>query len=386
MRKSAVAQVVGLFRQIQPRPPVWNLETTILGMVGVGMVGTSATMRKLIFSAEPLFNFNVVVETIILVIFLGGLMGITRIPFPRNVFGRPIPVWGYPIISGLISGFMDSFLVLILVGSTVLEGPDKDRFRFRAINMIAALIGGLTLYFGEVYMLPLALKYGMHSWHSMLPIVPPVLLFLAALGFVSRNLNIRVVGMMAPSHSGSAGHNKKSSVDQWDYAEFIVAIGLLLATHDALLCLGTLFVYSYTTGQGEDMIDVMKTETEVSVVLLLVLAAFLFEPAKPFMAHFQGWWAFVPSIVNGVFTGALFPATGNIWRETLILSTSVLVTPISSLVGVMLFKRIGEWKDYVKLALPFALLWFSLCAGWFFGPWRLIEQWFYRVFPAPSLV
>lgn len=167
------------------RHKVWNLETAFLGLVGAAMIWQRGISHHL----------NVVQETIVLVVFLGGLMGITRIPFPSTIRGKPIPLWAYPLISGGISGFMDSFLVLLLVGAAKLEGPNYDQFRFKAYNMIAALIGGLTLYFGEVYMLPLALKYGMRDWYSMLPIVPPVIVFLLLLAVLASRLNIQVLGM-----------------------------------------------------------------------------------------------------------------------------------------------------------------------------------------------
>lgn len=357
-----------------PRHKVWNLETFFLGIVGVA----------LIWQREIAHHLNVVQETIVLVIFLGGLMGITRIPFPSKIRGRPIPLWAYPLISGGISGFMDSFLVLLLVGAASLEGPDRDQFLFKAYNMIAALIGGLTLYFGEVYMLPLALKYGMREVYSMLPIVPPVVVFLLLLAVLASKLDIRVLGMKTMDANGT-GHQKKVHADWFDFVEFGIAIALLLVTHNALLCLGCLLLYSSVTGQGEDLIDVMKTETEVGVMLLLVFAAFVAAPVEPHLAAWSGWWAFIPSVVNGVLTGAIFPVSGDVWFDAHILSTAVLITPISSLVGVMLFKSASEWVQYCKMAIPLAVVWFVLCGAWFYGPWRAIEPHYTAAFGQPVL-
>lgn len=357
------------------RYKVWNLETFFLGLVGAALV----------WQRDIAHHLNVVQETIVLVIFLGGLMGITRIPFPTRIGRRSIPLWGYPLISGGISGFMDSFLVLLLVGAARLEGPPPDQFKFRAYNMIAALIGGLTLYFGEVYMLPLALKYGMREWHSMLPIVPPVIVFLCLLALLTGRLHVRVIGMKSMDNGNGNGHAKKIHADWGDYVEFAVAIGILLALHNALLCLGLLLFYSFLTGQGEDLIDVLKTETEVGVMLLLVFAAFVAAPIEPYMAQWSGWWAFVPSVVNGVLTGAIYPVSGDVWEDAHVLSTAVLVTPVSSLVGVMLFKTASEWKKYILLALPLALVWFLLCGAWFHGPWKTIQPEYERMFGQPVL-
>ncbi len=345
----------------------------------MGIVGAA-----MIWQCGVLHHMTVVQETIVVVIFLGGLMGITRIPFPSQIAGYAIPIWAYPLISGGISGFMDSFLVLLLVGAADLEGSDDDKFLFKAYNMIAALIGGLTLYFGEVYFLPLGLKYGMRQWHSMLPIVPPVIVYLILLALCAGRLNVRVLGMKSLDSNGS--YPKKTSVDRFDYVEFGIAIVILLVTHNALLCLGVLLVYSFLTGQGEDLIDVLKTETEVGVMLLLVFAAFVAGPIEPYMQYFSGWLAFIPSTINGVLTGAIFPVSGDVWFDTHILSTAVLITPISSLVGVMLFKTTSDWWRYCKLAIPLAIVWFLLCGAWFYGPWPVIRPYHESVFGRPTLV
>ena len=360
---------------VHRRRKVWNLECWFLGLVGVAMVWQQGLAHHL----------NVVQETIVLVVFLGGLMGITRIPFPSTWRGNPIPLWAYPLISGGISGFMDSFLVLLLVGAAKLQGPERDQFTFRALNTIAALIGGLTLYFGEVYMLPLALKYGMRDWYSMLPIVPPVAVFLYVLARRARHLEIRVIGMKSLDDGNNSGHRKKIQADWGDYGEFALAIALLLVTHNALLCLGVLLVYAVVTGQGEDLIDILKTETEVGVMLLLIFAAFVAGPIEPYMAQWSGWWAFFPATVNGVLTGAIFPVSGDVWFDAHILSTAVLLTPVSSLVGVMLFKTWQDWKAYIKLAVPLAVLWFLLAGVWFYGPWQLLKPHYEEVFGRPTI-
>ncbi len=357
------------------REKQWSLECWIMGILGMAMIWQSNLAEHL----------NVIQETIILVVFLGGLMGITRIPFPSKFAGKSIPLYCYPLISGIISGFMDSFLVLLLVGAIELEGNEDDKFKFRALNMIAALIGGLTFYFGEVYMLPLALQYGQRYWYSMLPIVPPVMAYLALLAYLTSRLKIKVVGTRV-IENGNGEKHKNNLVNKEDYFKFGAAIALLLITHNGLLCLGVLFLYAFILGEGEDLIDVMKTETEVGVMLLLVLALVIAEPIKPYLADWSGYWAFFPSAVNGVLTGAVYPTSGDMWFDAHVLSTAVLITPISSLVGVMLFKTFKEWKSYIIFALPLTIAWFLISALWFFGgPWNLIKPSFEDYFGAPQL-
>ena len=355
----------------------WALEVLFLGILGAALLWLAWSDRA------P--HLSEVQETIVLVIFLGGLLGLTRIPFPQHIFGRPLPLWTYPVIAGLISGVMDSFLVLLLVGLADLAGPVRDHLKFKAYAMIGALIGGLTLYFGEVYMLPLALQYGMRSWHALLPLWVPILVFLGILGWLCSRLDIRVVGMR-PLEANGNGHPKKTHADWFDVVEFIAGIALLLTLHDALLCLGVLLAYAWITGQGEDLIDVLKTEMEVGVMILLVIAAFIAGPIEPLLQqYFAGWWAFIPSTINGVLTGAIFPVSGDVWRDTLILSTAVLLTPVSSLVGIMLFKTWADWKAYMRVGIPLAVVWFVLLWAWLAGPWQALEPLFYRTFPTPSM-
>jgi len=355
----------------------WSFECWFAGLVGLALV--------CLYMQELLPRLTVVQETIALVIFLGGIMGITRIPFPSKFSGKPIPLYVYPLISGFISGFMDSFLVLLLVGAARLEGTESEKLKFRALNMIAALIGGLITYFGEVYMLPLALLYGQREWYAMLPIVPPVAVFLCLLALLASRLNLSISGMKEVEQTGS-GHHKKVMADAGDYIEFAFAIGLLLITHDALFCLGVLLAYSFITGQGEDLIDVVKTETEVGVMLLLVFAAFVAGPIEPYIAQWSGWWAFFPSAINGVLMGAIYPASGDMWFDAHILSTAVLITPISSLVGIILFKTWREWMFYMKYSIPLAAAWFLIAGLWFWGPWKTIQPYFEAQFGRPQIV
>jgi hypothetical protein len=356
--------------RIPPKHRAWNLETTLMGLMGLAMV----------FTRDHIHQAGVVGETIILIILLGGLMGITRIPFPTFVMGRKIPLWGYPILSGILSMFMDSFLVLIMVGSATIIGPANDQFKFRVYNMIAALIGGLGMYFGEAYMIPLALKYGMRHWYSMLPILTPVLAYLFVLAILCGSLNVQV-GKIAEL---GGPHQQRSTYR--DHFEFATFVALLLVFHNPLLVLGLLFLWASVTGQGEDLINVIKTETEVNVMQLLVIALLIAQPMSSVIAEYaSGWWAFIPATINGVLMGAIYPAQGNVWREVTILSSAVLITPISSLVGVMLFKTWNDWKKYMRVSIPLATVWFVICLSWFMFVWPVLEPSFHSVFPRPAL-
>ncbi|MCA9749080.1 MAG: hypothetical protein KC414_08235, partial [Romboutsia sp.] len=196
----------------------WNLEATILLLLGIACL----------YSYNILHELGVIGETIILVVFLSGLMGITRIEIPQT-----LPKYLYPVFSGFASMFMDSFLVLLMVSKLNIEGTEEEQLKFKAYNMIAALIGGVGTYFGEVYLLPLALQYqNGNQWYTMLPILPPILLFLGILSYLTHKNNVQIT----PTASGRSFTNG-------DIAEFVVFILLLFVLHNPILLLGLLLIY-----------------------------------------------------------------------------------------------------------------------------------------------
>lgn len=323
----------------------------------VGLVG--AALMYVGWFIHP--SLNIIQETVILVIFLGLLLGIAPLPFPNLSKTR----WLYPILAGLLSAFMDSFLVLLLVAAIPLKGSVSHILKFKAYNMIAALIGGLLVYFGEVYALPHYLKYGIHSIDGALFLLPPVLVFLGILGFLVNKLSIQVVSVKKDTGeiTNTSIVNRKRVVE--NIIEFVIGIILLLTTHNALLCLGVLLVYSFISGQGHDLVKVLRHETEMEVMLLLIFAMLIFEPTKAFFGQFTQWWAYFGfSTVNAVISGALLPKEGNIGLEIVLISAGALVTPISSLVGVMLFKIKTEWVAYMKVSLPLTIVWLVLGLSW----------------------
>ena len=168
----------------------WNLESIFLGLLGVALIYVALAMHP---------ELSIVEETIVLVIFLGALLGVAPIPFP-NLKHR---LWLYPLVAGILSAFMDSFLVLLMVAAIPMKGEVKEILKFKAYAMIAALIGGLLIYFGEVYALPHYLKYGMHNIYDGLPVLIPVLAFLSILGYQVINCVLILQGNHRPSNKVS---------------------------------------------------------------------------------------------------------------------------------------------------------------------------------------
>lgn len=356
-----------------------SLEAIFAGILGLVLIW---------FHKMPAFsNMSVLASTIMLVIFLSGLMGIREIPFPNKIFGKQIRNWMYPIVGGILSMFMDSFLVLLLVVGAELDGKEVDKIRFRALITLAALIGGLGTYFGEVYQLPLALTYNMHEWHSMLPVFPPIILYLTILGILCSRIKVKVgrVVSMGEEYDHSVVHKGGHEPTWDDYAVLAVFIAALLVFHNPILVLGLLCVFAYVFGEAENLINVITTKTEVAVMLLLFIALIVSEPLAPYLAQLHPAWLFVGGVVNGVLLGAVYPASGDVWWDTTILSTAVQITPISSLVGIIVFRKWRDWIEYMKISLPMALLWFVSCLIWFSLVWPSLAPTFYQYFSAPYL-
>ena len=352
------------------RPKVWDFESLILLFVGV----------TLLLTHKQAENFGIVLSTIVLVVGLGGMLGITRIPFPTKIFGKELAMWALPIVAFISSCFMDSYLVLLMAVGLVIAGCTHAQRYFNLYIMSAALTGGLGLYFGEVYELALALQYGVTQWYGMLPVLPPVIIFTAVLSYLTYRLSKRgakITGMREPDHGTGDFHNYKANVG--DYVEAACMVAALLYFHNPLIFVGTLCTYAAITGQGKDLIEVFKSETEMGVLMLLIIAAALVEPAGGFIAeHFSGWWGLLPSAFNAVLSGAVFPASGDFWFDTMILSAFVMITPFTSLVGVMVFKTTADWKFYLPRAFGLTLIWIALLAGWFLGVWPHIEDPYYE--------
>lgn len=337
-----------------------NLLMLILGIV-------------LIFARNTYHSISVIGQVMILIIFLSALVGIARVPLKacKSIF-RQVMFTGYS------SGLFDSFIVLEQCKSlrTVEPGQNPEelskytqqktegvRAKFLAILMIAALVGGLVLWFGEVYAAGLFINDHRSGLLSALFILPPVTLFLILLGLYAKyKLPIKILPNTVKP--------KKQ-----DIIEFFIGIGALLLTHNPMLCLGILLVYIVITDilQGNrvhNLIDILRNHTEINVLLVLFIAllagSWLVENVITKAGLDQGeFLPIIPAALQSVLWGPLYHDTDiNFWTRLTTLSTGALILPISSLVGVMLFKNLKQWKTYIKYSIPCAALWYGIMWLW----------------------
>ena len=339
-----------------------RLEHILLLLFGAFVIAFSDTLYA---------KVNSIGAIIILIMFLGSVVGIAPIPMPtfrKNLYLQILSV-------GLFSGVLDSYIVLDLCKKLRIVQPGQDReaimnqivnqdtvgliAEFRALCTISALIGGLILWFGEVYAAGVFLNDQRTGLLSALYIIPPVLIFLSILGLYAQlRLPIEIVP------------NKSVQFRKRNLLEFALAIALLLKTHNPLLCLGILIVYAVLTRQDDHLLDVWKSHTEINVMLVLFIAlvagAWLVANIITPLGLGEGYWKpIIPAAIQGVLWGPLYEDSSvHFWVRILTLSTGVLILPISSLVGVMLFKSLKQWGIYTMHGAAAAVVWYVIFIGW----------------------
>ena len=292
--------------------------------------------------------------------------------------------------AGLLSGVLDSYIVLDQCRRlrTVERGQNRQdvmeqtqnqetegvRAKFMALVMIAALVCGLVLWFGEVYAAGLYINDSRTGLFSAFYIVPPVLFFLVILSLHANRLPLEVVFNKAEQHRirGASLTFAGNQISIRDLLEFAAGIALLVATHNPLFALGILLMYAVITRQDSRLLVVIRNHIEMDVILVLAIS-FVFgtwliaNVITPLSLGTGEFSPVIPAAVQSVLWGPLYEDPSvPFWMRITTLSTGALLLSISSLVGVMLFKRLEHWFTYIKYSIPYALLWYGIMRGWIF--------------------
>lgn len=334
--------LISVFKQSFRTAP--ELVHVLVGLLGLALV----------FSGGEYHHLGVPTQIFILIIYLTFLVGIAPIPMPTfsTNFRQVVYV-------GLISSVLDSFVLLAQLKKMRATKNDETRIKLLALFTISALIGGLCIWFGEVYAAGLFTNDGRTGIASALFIVPPVLVFLSVLGWHANKLGVTL----------ERGRHRPSKVNLY---EFVGGVALLLYTHDPIVCTGVLLIYATITGQQGHLFDqVLKNQIEWPIIVVIILAMakgdWLVQQVFLPLGIATGDWAIIPSAVQAVLWGPLYKDPGvHFWVRLANLSTGAMILPISSLVGVMLFKTPREWVLYLRYSIPYAVLWFGLMRGWIY--------------------
>lgn len=318
------------------------------------------------FSGDTYERMSTAGQVFVLVIYLTLLVGITKLQMPvfKSNFMQTMYI-------SIVSGVLDSFVLLAQVKKlrTVnKEGKDDEvgRMRIFAIFTIGAIIGGLWLWFGEVYAAGLYASDGRTGVFSALFVLPPVLLFSCMLG------------LLAEMHGTKLVESVHHKFDLRNVVEFVVGVVLLLTTHNAMICIGVILFYAWLTDQTSHLFDeVMKNEIEWAVIMVLIIAIlkgeWLVQNFFLPLGLATGEYApIVPSAVQAVLWGPLYnDESVHFWIRLTNLSVGAGLLPISSLVGVMIFKKVAHWKIYLQYSMPLMTLWWCIMRGWI---WLALES------------
>lgn len=314
-------------------------------------------------------------QVMILIVYLGVLVGIAPLPMPvfRSKFAQTF-------FAGLSSGVVDSYIVLeqVKAVTTVEDGQEDEevggsfqavvgyRAKFLSLITIAALIGGLIIWFGEVYAAGLYNNDGRTDVRSALFVVPPVLIFLTILGLHAQMLPLMIVAKNEPTSVRVKSYLRKNFRYLIGFTAGI--LGLLL-THNPLLCLGVLLMTAVVIGRSEHALDIIRNHIEISIILVLFIALLVGHHMVDFsnaVGIATGSVApIIPAMIQAVLWGPIYEDPSvHFWVRLTTLSTGAMILPTSSLVGVMLFKTRAQWLTYMRYSIPYAVLWFLLMHGW----------------------
>lgn len=312
-----------------------------------------------ITSANSYKDWSIPGQVFVLVMYLTLLVGITQLKMPvfKSNFFQTIYI-------SIVSGVLDSFVLLAQVKKlkTTCHSEDEEigRMRLFSIYTIGAIIGGLWLWFGEVYAAGLYAGDKRTGALSALFVLPPVLLFSVVLGIIANSHKTQLV--------------KPSTSNKFDWrntVEFLAGITILLFTHNALLCVGIILLWAWLTNQTSHLFDeVIKNEIEWGVIIVLVIAMlkgeWLVENVFLPLGLATGEFApIIPSAIQAVLWGPLYnDPSVHFWVRLTNLSVGAGLLPISSLVGVMIFKKMSHWRIYLQYSIPLMFLWFCIMRGW----------------------
>src|SRR3989344_1047840 len=336
-----------------------KLEHMLMFLLGVSLVGLSGPTYQ---------SATAVGKVMILIIYLGFLIGVAPLPMPvfRSKFAQTM-------FAGLISGVLDSFIVLAQCKrlKTVESGQSENsigddeeqltegvRAKLLALMTMAALIGGLIIWFGEVYAAGLYLNDGRTGILSALYILPPVVVFLTLLSFHATRLPVIVVVSVG------------QKVNIREIVEFSAGVIILLLTHNPALCLGWLLIYAVLTRQDDHLLDVWRYHTEINVMLVLLIALIagkwlVTSVISPLHLGTGQIIPILPAAIQAVLWGPLYHDPDvHFWVRLTTLSTGAMLLPISSLVGVMLFKSFRQWAIYMKFSIAYAVVWYLIMRAW----------------------
>lgn len=334
-------------------------ETVVLGFI-LGLVLT-VVAYKAHEQGEPLIT-DPVRETFFVAVFLTALVSYCAFPLP-TFFAKSRPrlaAFLLPLFCGHISLLFDSFAVVLLLVNLqfapwTLHKGNKHHFNVFAVKTICALnaltVGG-ALYIGELWGLPHYIASDLDQVTTGLPLLVVLTPFSILTSLLAAyKYPVRVVAVDLNGTFLRSG------------AVFISGLVLLIVTHDVLLCIGFLLLWTAICGRTVRLVKRFLHELHEGafVAIGLILVAMLVQEIPEVNAWFKtslhGYRILILSAISSPFAGASIPPAENIDEFFRNLSWLMCGAPLfvsSSLVAIIVFKDTIDYEDLPSWMRRFA--------------------------------
>lgn len=303
---------------------------------------------------------NTVGETLVIVIYLTLLVGFTNLKMPIFFASRPrLSTFALITFSGHISLLFDSFAVILLLAKGIQYYPFKDgedtfnQFMVKSSAMFTALTVGGAFYLGELWGLPWYLAHNQDtllSGLSLLIVFTPVCLAIATFVAFSFPVKIKKVGF-----------DKKQA---FAMTEFIGGLAILIFTHDAILSLGSLIIYTLLRGKVLELINAGLHEVKDGALIpigLIAGALVLNLLGVDTWLNLTGYQVGIVSALSSPLAGAIAIPVDNLeefYFVLLALSVGAATFSFSSLVGILVLKgklKREDLPEYLRWVPSFLL-------------------------------
>ena len=334
----------------QTKKTILSMEGTVLGfLVGSAMIylGLQGYMAH-----ESILK-SAVAQTLGVAVFLTMLVSYCglKIPvfFPRS---PKLSTFCLIFFAGHISLLFDSFAVVLLLatGITFIDLGSESRFNQFVVKAVAsfnALTVGGGFYLGELWGLPWFITNEQANLVAGFPILlaaTPVCIVTAALAALFTP--VKMEGTRFDTNQALA------------MTEFVVGLGVIIFSHESVLSIGVLLVYTALRGKTKVLLE--KTLHELgdgaAVALGLIFLALLLTAsgvASIIQPYLTGWMMLPAAMISSPFAGAMAPAVNTLEDFYWGLSYLMLGAPMfvfSSLVAIMVFKETVRYEELPKWA------------------------------------
>lgn len=329
-----------------------SLENMIIGG-GIGVLVMWLSILEMQKHTEH--KMDPILETIIVAGYLTMLVSYSRFRFPTFFSGNArMATFALVMVAGHVSLVFDSFAVVLLL-LTLEVKKEADTYgiggnaRFNAfVTTVAASVCALTVgagfWTGELWAIPMYLKSG----YANIIVGLPHLMVLTP-------FNIVVAGLAAWLFPIDVEKVPFDRTQKFAAVEFLGFLTALVVTHNPLLCLGALLIYSTIRCDTKRLVTNTLHELGegAAPALGLIIVAYLLN-LLPYgigmfiEEHVTGAGIAVLAAISSPFAGAMVAAAESASQLYSTISFLMIGAPMfvgSSLVAMIVYKDAIDWDD-----------------------------------------